>query len=248
MPHLLCHSCPGISQHILALPLPHPPPPSIRLYCLLGMPGMSTDSPILSIHTHDRQSTMQVHAWTCTDGFQQWSEFHWQAWHDAHRHGQIGLNPTSSLAHALSAFPVTVSRWCLEAKFQSDISPHQLTDWSLLWVGWHWGIVLPVWNIHAAPVLMKRHILLWSSHLFYWESVEVGSPRGRNRSSQWMLGMCVRIWESGILKRVNAHTHTENVYFCTHIHALLGGNDGWCVWNSPTLCRLLPPLHHLRWE
>lgn len=66
---------------------------------------MSTGSPILSIHTHNRQSTMQAHACTCTDGFLQQSEFQWQAWHDIRRHGQIALNQTSSFSEALSACP-----------------------------------------------------------------------------------------------------------------------------------------------
>lgn len=55
------------------------PLPSIRLYCWCGMPGMSTGLPILSIHR--QQSTMQVRACACPDGFPQQSEFHWKNWH-----------------------------------------------------------------------------------------------------------------------------------------------------------------------
>lgn len=130
-PEPLCPTFPVPAAQVslntsLPYPSPHPHPHPLQLgfiaswECLV-CPQTRPFSP--STHTHDRQSTMQVHAWTCTDGFQQRSEFPQQAWHDACRHGQIGLNPTASLAQALSAFAVTVSRWCLEAKFQSDISP-----------------------------------------------------------------------------------------------------------------------------
>lgn len=92
---------PHFSPNAMSAPLNHPEPfcptflvpaaqvslntswlyplPSIRLYCWCGMPGMSTGSPILSIHP--QQSTMQVHACACPDGFPQRSEFQWKNWH-----------------------------------------------------------------------------------------------------------------------------------------------------------------------
>lgn len=51
--HLPSPGCPGITQHILASSTP--PPPSIRLYCRCGMPGMSTGSPVFSVPAHNPQ-------------------------------------------------------------------------------------------------------------------------------------------------------------------------------------------------
>lgn len=79
------------------------PPPSIWLYCRLGMPGMSTGSPILSVHT---QSTMQAHAWACTYGFSKARRVSsGRPGTDTRRRGQIGFNQTchGTVSKALSA-------------------------------------------------------------------------------------------------------------------------------------------------
>lgn len=120
----------------------------------------------------------------------------------------------------------------------------------------HWGLKLPVWNIHATPVLMKRHILPPTPpHLFLLR--KCGSRAAVGQKQIWGLD-AGKGSESHISQReaiwVNAHL-LMHTYRCkhkcafphtfAHIHVLLTGSDGWCAQNSPPLCDPLPPLHHL---
>lgn len=150
------------------------PAPSIWLYCGLGMPGMSTGTPVLFIHKHTQQCTyvpglvlMVFHSKACpTSG----------PGTNTSRRGQIGFNQTSATA------PIpAVSRWCLQVTVWDFISGHptpELTQRPLFCVLWHWGIMLPVWNIQTEPVLMKRHILL-CSHLFLLRKCWSGPAMGQ---------------------------------------------------------------------
>ena len=235
------------------------PPPSIWLYCRLGMPGMSTGSPILSVHT---QSTMQAHAWACTCGFSTARRVSsGRPGTDTRRRGQIGFNQTSVTAPS--------PRLCLLVCHCEQVVPRsQIPTWDFtsarsardlsFCVGWHWGnhVARAKYSCRAS-LDEKTDSSAVGPTFFCWGSVEVGPPRGRNRSSRWMLGKCVRIWASVIPERENlsecipseAHTLTQTrMCTSTRIHALLAGNDGWCAWNSPTLRRPLPPLDHLWWE
>lgn len=139
------------------------PPPSIWLYCRCGMPGMSIGSPILFIHTHNQQckhmpGLVLFHSRPSSSG---------RPGTDTCRHGQIGFNQTPVTAPAPGpCLPVchceqVVPRSQVPIRNFTSARPNlELTQRPLLCVGWHWGIMLPVWNIHAAPDLMKGHILL----------------------------------------------------------------------------------------
>lgn len=72
------------------------PPPSIWLYCWLGMPGMSTGSPILFIHTVNNASTC-LGLYLCFF-FHTKASSSGRPGTDTCRHGQIGFNQTSITA------------------------------------------------------------------------------------------------------------------------------------------------------
>lgn len=133
---IFAYFSPHVSTFLIVLRLPVPPSQpqvslseswlyplsSISHYCQRGMPGMSSPS------THNRQSTMKVHVGACADGFPQQSEFQrkvclWypETWSDK-------LLPDVYLKTFTR--PLDANRWCLEAKFQSQISPLLLiTTW-----------------------------------------------------------------------------------------------------------------------
>lgn len=133
------------------------PPSSIRLYCRLGMHGMSPSSP----STHTEQILNNARAWhagTRTDGF-----FHGKvnssgrSGTDTCRHGQIELNQTFVTAPFWGVVcQPALSLWADFTSAHFTLLPR----WPLLRVGWHWGITLPVWNIHAVPFSIKRYIPL----------------------------------------------------------------------------------------
>lgn len=237
------------------------PPPSIRLYCRLGMHGMSPSSP--STHTTDNQ---QCQGMACWDSY--WWFFHskvnssGRSSTDTCRHGQIELNQTFVMAPfwsfvcqpALHSEQVSPGNWFLVWEFTSAHFT-LLTRWPLLRVGWHWGIGLPVWNIHAVPFLIKK---IHSSTVASTLSAEEKWKLAHHEAEKDPVGgcwECVSGSENQVSKRERIWVQKTMFFFflfflhvSTHIHALLGGNDGWCVRNFPTLCRPLRPLHHLWWE
>lgn len=84
---------------------------------------------------------------------------------------------------------VTAWKQSPNLRYQLYTTTPGLTQRPFLCVWCHRGITLPVWNIHASLVLMKRCILLdptiSAEKVWKW-------AWGRNRSSWWMLGTCVR--------------------------------------------------------
>lgn len=172
------------------------------------MPGMSTVTPDFQINTRNQQ-------WKHMPGL---VLSHGKASSTAQsginviRHSQ---NQTSS-SRASSRMSVPISRWCLQVTVWDFTSGHrtpELTQRLLFCVQWHRGIMLRVWNIHAAQVWMKRYILL-APTFSHWGSAEKGPPWGWNKSTLWMLFVCQALWATHPPQKTGMH-----IFWCTQRHA-----------------------------
>lgn len=150
-------SCPGIIQHIPTLS------PTFNLALLLAWNAWYVHRHTQPLHPHI-QSTMQAHAWTCTYGFPQQSG---RPGTDSFRHSRIGFSQTSVAAqasgpclHVWHCEQVVSTKHVTIWDFTSAYPTPELTQRPLLCVGWHRGIILRVWNIHAAQALMKIYVFL----------------------------------------------------------------------------------------
>lgn len=245
MSHLVFLSHVGITQHcpalsptfILALLLTwnawyvhrhtHPLHPHIHNQQCKHMPGLVLTAFLSEVSSSGRPGT------------------------DTCRRGQIRFNRTSVTTpapgpylHVCQCKQVVPGSRVLIWGFTSAPSTSDFTQRPRLCVWWCRGIMLPVWNIHAAPILMKRCILLFQT---CWGSVELGPPQGRNRSILVDAGnVChsqrVRSPKERVFEWM--HTHTDacmSMFVCIKYPniSLFNWNDGQCARKS-TVCGVFP--------
>lgn len=178
------------------------------LNCGPGMPGMSTDTPDFQINTHNQQwkhtpglVLLVSNSKACSTD---------QSGINAIRHSQT----QTSSSGASFCMSVTMSRWCLQVTVWDFTSGHctpELTQRLRFCVRWHRGIMLPVWNIHAAPVWMKRYILLAPT----FSAVEVQSRACHGAETNPPCGSCSSV------SRSVSHTSQKMAYFLMHTNTCI---------------------------